>query len=49
MVLELFKGILFGGGIFACAVALVALALYLAVLIVFHTENVINKIREKLS
>ena len=47
--LDFIQGLLFGGGVFIGAIALTALALYLAVVIVFNAEDFIKKLREKLS
>ena len=46
MVLEFIKGIFFGGGVFVCAIALVVVAIWLAVVIVCKTDETIEKLRK---
>jgi len=48
MVLDFFKSVLFGGGVFVCAIAIVAFAVCAAVVIVLKTEDAINSVKNKL-
>ena len=48
MVLDLLKSVLFGGGVFVCAIAIVAFAVCAAVFIVFKTEDTVKSIKNKL-
>lgn len=46
--LDLFKGILFSGGVFIGAVALVAVSVYAAVRVFFACEDAVNTVKNKL-
>ena len=45
-VLDFIQGIVFGGGVFIGAIALVAVAVWLAVVIVCKTDETIEKLRK---
>ena len=48
MILDFFKCVLFGGGAFVCAIAIIAFAVWAAVVIVLKAEDTAEFIKNKL-
>jgi len=48
MVLDFLKSFLFGGGVFVCAIAIIAFAVWAAVVIVLKAEDTAEFIKNKL-